>query len=137
KDYKLQDPWKSVRHTIIDLGDDIFTRGKPHPMIDFTFRKERMLQESKDKEVAVVMFDLVLGWGANVEPIKELKDTILQAKKNAANEILFCSVIVGTEKDIQNYTYVEKKLNQLGVITFNSNVAMSEFVGKVVSGLQS
>jgi succinyl-CoA synthetase alpha subunit len=135
KEYNLTNPWESFRHTVVDLGEDIFTRGKPHPMIDFTFRKERMLQESKDKEVAVIMFDIVLGWGANKNPVEELEQTIIKSKKLSLNEILFCSVIVGTDEDVQNYSYVEKKLKKLGVITFNSNVEMSEFVGKILNKL--
>lgn len=136
KKYLLPDPWKSVKHTIIDLGDDIFTRGKPHPMIDFTFRKERILQEAQDKNVAVIMFDLVLGYGAHPTPVKELSSVIRQAKKVSNNEIIFCSVIVGTNRDPQNYNGVVKSLKSLGVVTFSSNVEMSLFVGKIIAKLQ-
>ncbi len=135
KNHKLPNPWKSFKNTIIDLGDDIFTRGKPHPMIDFTFRKERMIEESKDKEVAIIIFDLVLGWGSNIEPIKEIRDTIKLSIKNSNSQILFCAIIVGTEKDVQNYANIERQLKKLGVMTFNSNVTMSEFVGKILQDL--
>ena len=42
-------------HTVVDLGDDVFTRGRPHPMIDQRLRNERMVQEAADPEVAVIL----------------------------------------------------------------------------------
>ncbi|MDO8734911.1 MAG: acyl-CoA synthetase FdrA, partial [Elusimicrobiota bacterium] len=67
-DLKLKDRNVSYKNSFIDLGDDDFTRGVPHPMIDFTTRNKRMIQEAKDKEVAVIFFDLVLGYGAHPDP---------------------------------------------------------------------
>ncbi len=133
--YKIPSAWESCEHTIIDLGDDIYTRGKPHPMIDFSFRKERLLKEAQDKSVAVIMFDIVLGFGANPDPVKELLAVIKHAKKLCNNEILFCAVIVGTELDPQNVGYITKSFSKSGVLTFNSNVAMAKFVGEVVKNL--
>ena len=39
KELKLEDSWKSFKHTVVDLGEDEFTIGRPHPMIDFSLRK--------------------------------------------------------------------------------------------------
>ncbi|HSK87477.1 MAG TPA: hypothetical protein VK880_03930, partial [Anaerolineales bacterium] len=50
KEEKIPNVWKSVEHTVIDLGDDLFTQGRPHPMIDFRLRNDRILQEAKDPE---------------------------------------------------------------------------------------
>ena len=49
-EHKLDDPWQSSEHTILDLGGDVFTRGRPHPMIDQRLRNERILQEAMDPE---------------------------------------------------------------------------------------
>jgi FdrA protein len=46
KDEKILNVWKSLEHTVIDLGDDLFTQGRPHPMIDFRLRNERIVQEA-------------------------------------------------------------------------------------------
>ena len=74
----------SQGHTLIDLGDDVFTRGRPHPMIDHRLRNERLLQEAADPEVAVILFDVVLGYGAHPDPAAELPRD--QAAQAAARE---------------------------------------------------
>ena len=58
-------------HTIIDLGDDVFTRGRPHPMIDLRLRNERMLEEAADPQVAVILLDVVLGYGSHPDPASD------------------------------------------------------------------
>ncbi len=54
----------SVAHTFLDFGDDYFTNGKPHPMIDPTNRITRLLQEAQDPEVGVIVMDFILGFGS-------------------------------------------------------------------------
>ena len=68
----IEDPWKSREHTLIDLGDDVFTRGRPHPMIDLRLRNERMLEEAADPQVAVILLDVVLGYGSHPDPAGEI-----------------------------------------------------------------
>ena len=51
----------SIKHTFLDFGDDGFTNGKPHPMIDPTNRISRLIEEARDPEVAVIVMDFVLG----------------------------------------------------------------------------
>ena len=65
-------PWKSREHTLVDLGDDDFTRGRPHPMIDHRLRNERLLAEAADPQVAVILLDVVLGYGAHPDPAAEM-----------------------------------------------------------------
>ena len=64
KSLPLKDMWKSEGHTLVDLGDDVFTRGRPHPMIDYRLRTERIVQEARDPETAVLLLDVVLGFGS-------------------------------------------------------------------------
>ena len=65
---ELSDLWHSHHHTLIDLGDDVFTRGRPHPMIDYRLRNERIVKEAEDPETAVILLDVVLGYGSNADP---------------------------------------------------------------------
>ncbi|MGX8857571.1 acyl-CoA synthetase FdrA, partial [Escherichia coli] len=67
----LANYWHSEDHTLIDMGDVDFTRGKPHPMIDPTLRNHRLLNELNDSHTAVVLFELVLGYGASTTPASE------------------------------------------------------------------
>src|SRR5205085_2468359 len=73
---KLDDVWKSREHTLIDLGDDVFTRGRPHPMIDHRLRNDRLQQEAADAEVAVLLMDVVLGYGSHSDPAAEMMPAI-------------------------------------------------------------
>jgi hypothetical protein len=80
KDEKIPNVWRSLEHTVIDLGDDLFTQGRPHPMIDFRLRNERILQEAHDPETAVILLDIVLGYGSNMDPAGEFVPAILEAQ---------------------------------------------------------
>ena len=62
----------SREHTIVDMGDDEFTQGRPHPMIDPTLRDERIAAEAADPTTAVVLFDVVLGYGSAADPVAGL-----------------------------------------------------------------
>lgn len=68
-DYKLKNLHESKAHTFLDMGDDDFTNGKPHPMIDPSSRIARFLQEAKDPSVGVILMDFILGFGANEDPV--------------------------------------------------------------------
>jgi len=73
KDHLLEDAWQSVEDTIIDLGADEFTVGRPHPIIDFSLRLKKLEEESRDESVAVILLDVVLGFGAHRSPHLELQ----------------------------------------------------------------
>lgn len=75
-DRTLDDPWKSVGHSVVDLGDDVFTRGRPHPMIDHRLRNERIVAEASDASVAVLLLDVVLGYGAHADPVAAMRPAI-------------------------------------------------------------
>ena len=79
----LPDSTKSRQHTIVDLGEEEFTVGRPHPMIDNDLRIRRLLQEARDPEVAVIILDVVLGYGAHPDPASELGKAVEDAKTGA------------------------------------------------------
>jgi hypothetical protein len=66
--FKLDNVWKSRENTVVDLGEDEFTVGRPHPMIDFMLRNKRIVEEAKDPRTAVILLDVVLGYGSNMTP---------------------------------------------------------------------
>jgi FdrA protein len=133
-EYKLQDSWKSDKNTILDLGDDEFTVGRPHPMIDFSLRNKKILEEASDSEVAVILFDVVLGYGSNMKPAEELVPILIKAKQISPNVSLICSVI-GTDKDPQNRELVKSELENSGAIIMSSNAAASELAGKIIKSV--
>lgn len=124
KDFKLQNVWKSVENTVIDLGDDEFTVGRPHPMIDFSLRMKKFEEEAIDKEVAVILLDIVIGYGSHNEPLSELLPVLnrINAKRN--DLVIICSV-TGTANDPQNKKEIVYSLQNSGVIVVESNAAAS------------
>ena len=75
----LDDIATSVEHTIIDMGDDEFTQGRPHPMIDPGLRDERLAQEAADPTTAVLLVDVVLGYGSTMDPVSGLVDVLARS----------------------------------------------------------
>jgi len=135
-DFKLPDAWKSKENTILDLGDDEFTAGRPHPMIDFSLRNKRIIEEAKDKEVAIIMLDVVLGYGSNIHPDAELVPAISQAREISPALQFICS-ITGTDKDPQNFNKVKTALENAGVIVMPSNGAAAELCGDIIQLLNT
>jgi FdrA protein len=117
KEFKLPDALKSQEHTIVDLGEDEFTVGRPHPMIDNSLRIERLKQEAADPEVAIILMDVVLGYGAHLDPAAELAPAISEARTSAkkeGRELEIVVIIVGTDEDPQDLSSQVKRLKAAG-----------------------
>ncbi len=119
---ELENVWRSAGHTLVDLGADEFTRGRPHPMIDQRLRNERLAREAADPEVAVILLDVVLGYGAHADPAAELVPAIRAARAAAAGrELAFVGFVCGTERDPQGLARQAAALREAGVILAQSN----------------
>jgi FdrA protein len=124
KKNKLQDSRISEKDTIVDLGDDEFTKGKAHPMIDPSYRKLRLLNESKDSEVAIVLLDIVIGYGSHPDPAGAMFNAIVDAKREFEKRSQYLSVVAsvcGTENDPQVLSQQEAILIKAGVVCMPSN----------------
>ncbi|SAK89620.1 succinyl-CoA synthetase subunit alpha [Caballeronia temeraria] len=126
---KLADIWKSEAHTIVDMGDDDFTRGRPHPMIDPTLRDERVRAEILDPETAVVLFDLVLGYGAADEPAQGLIALLAQLPRD--NGPLLIAHVCGTEADPQVRSRQIDALRAAGVLVAGCNAEAALWASRV------
>lgn len=124
KKYALRDPWSSHGHTVIDLGADEFTRGRPHPMIDHRLRNERTLREAEDPEVAVIVLDVVLGHGSHPDPAGAMVPAIRAAQAAARRrrrQVAFVAFVCGTAGDPQDLPRQEAALRDAGVVLGQSN----------------
>lgn len=126
---RLTDIWHSYGHTLIDMGDDDFTRGRPHPMIDPTLRNQRIEAELKDADTAVVLFDLVLGYGAADEPATDLL-AILGQHHSSGGPLLIAHVC-GTEADPQQRSRQITALQQAGVLVAGCNAQAALWASQV------
>jgi FdrA protein len=127
----LRDSLVSRRHTLIDLGEDEFTVGRPHPMIDYSLRNRRILEEAADPATAVILLDVVLGYGSNPNPAAELGSVLRRAARKTS---VVCS-ITGTDQDPQNRSRVEAALRKAGAIVMPSNAAACKLAGHIIQGL--
>lgn len=109
---------------VIDLGDDEYTQGKPHPMIDPSVRVQYMEKAMEDKSTSVILFDLVLGYGSHEDMASALAPSIEKLKTQAKAEnrnIHFVTTVCGTNKDPQNYEKQKKTMEEAGVIVCDTN----------------
>lgn len=121
---ELKNPWKSEGNTLVDMGDDVFTRGRPHPMIDPSLRLARLREEARDPETAVILFDVVIGRGAHPDPAGELARAVIEARREAEAEgrdPAFVGFVCGTDADPQGLKAQEQKLKDAGVALETSN----------------
>lgn len=136
EEFSLKDPEKSIQNTFLDMGEDYFTDGMPHPMIDTRLRFERIKREAKDPETALILLDIVLGYGSNEDPAGALLPAIQEAKDLAEKEGRYLSVVAsicGTDKDPQNIEEQTKKLKDAGVIIMPSNAQAARMAAFIVS----
>jgi len=133
KENQLADSLHSVKHTCVDLGEEEFTVGRPHPMIDNDLRIRRLLQEARDPEVAVIMLDVVIGYGAHPDPASELGPAIRQTKQLANRELIVVASVTGTEQDPQRLSAQVTALQSAGVIVCDSNAAAAKLVAMIVT----
>ncbi len=134
---RLNDVWTSKGHTVIDLGDDLFTRGRPHPMIDHRLRNERIFKEAGDPEVAVILLDVVLGYGSHPDPAGEMAPVVEKAKAladRAGRHLVVVGFVCGTTLDPQNLSKQEAALRNVGMILAESNAQAVRLAATVVLG---
>lgn len=135
---KLADPMRSEEHTLVDMGADDFTIGKPHPMIDPRLRFDRILAEGQDPHVAILLLDFVLGFNASPDPAGDLVPAIQEAKgkaKRRGGSLSVVASICGTEGDPQNFPRQVKVLEEAGVAVFPSSAQAAQFCALLVSRL--
>lgn len=118
----LNDPWSSAGHTVLDLGDDVFTRGRPHPMIDHRLRNERLLAEAEDPETAVILFDVVLGHGSHEDPVAAMTPALARIREqNGDDGPVILGFVCGTDADPQGQARQKQGLAELGVVLAENN----------------
>lgn len=136
-DGRLSDPLASREHTVVDLGADEFTVGRLHPMLDPSVRNVRMLHEARDPEVAVLLADVVLGYGAHPDPAGELArawEEAARETRRSGRELVCAASVCGTDLDPQGYTQQVERLQAAGVVVAPSNAAAARVAAALCRG---
>jgi FdrA protein len=125
-------------HRVVDLGDDIFTIGRPHPMIDGSVRREWLLREAQDPSTAVLLLDVVLGHGAHPDPAGELLPALQQAQRQAqaaGRHLAIVASVCGTNQDPQRRSAQVQALESHGVIIMPSNAQAARLTTLIAARL--
>jgi len=105
----------SEGHTFVDFGDDQYTTGRAHPMIDPTLRLEHLARAADDPQTAVLLLDVVLGHGAEADPAALLAPAIAGVRRPVV------VAVVGTAADPQGLDRQVRTLADAGAEVHLSN----------------
>jgi FdrA protein len=110
---ELRAPGPAGSHSCLDLGEEEYTVGRPHPMIDPQARVEMLEEQAGDPAVAVILLDVVLGHGAHDDPAGQLAPACARAVEQGAAVVAY---VLGTEGDPQGYARQRDVLRRAGCI---------------------
>lgn len=107
-------------HRCLDLGEEEYTVGRPHPMIDPEARLEFIRSESAKPETAVILLDVVLGYGSHPDPAGRLAPACAEvmAREGGPQVVAY---VLGTDNDVQGLAAQRKKLEEVGCIVAATN----------------
>jgi FdrA protein len=135
--YKMGATDSSKEHTFLDMGDDDFTDGRPHPMIDPSLRLQRLVQEADDPEVGVIAMDFIVGFGSHEDPVGVTIPAITEAKakaKERGQHLEILGYVLGTDLDTPAVAGQIAQLEAAGVTIASSSTNLGllarEFVAK-------
>jgi succinyl-CoA synthetase alpha subunit len=111
-------------HVFLDLGDDDYTRGRPHPMIDPSMRDAAIRTQGTDPTVAAILFDVVLGFGSHDNPAGGLAQALADAQREAranGRTLSLIGHVCGTDGDPQDKAEQIRQLEAAGAVIVGSN----------------
>lgn len=131
---------RSQGFEVLDLGDDRYTQGRPHPMIDPEIRIQKIKEYAHDPAVGVILLDDVLGYGTHEDMANALVPTIMEAQAIALTEnreLAFVATVVGTDHDPQQLGTQQVILEKAGIKVLPSNAQAVKYalalIGKQVT----
>jgi FdrA protein len=122
---------------ILDLGDDQYTAGRPHPMIDPEARAAKIRSAGADASVGTVLLDVVLGYGANADPATPVAQAVTEAREAAGADgrrLEFVASVCGTARDPQGLDRQRGILREAGIVLADTNASAVRFVAAQQAG---
>jgi FdrA protein len=119
-------------HQCLDLGEEEYTRGRPHPMIDPEARIELLGEHAADPEVGVIILDVVLGHGADADPAKTLAPACRAAMADGGPQVV--AYVLGTDQDPQGFARQREQLVQAGCMVTETAARASLVAAAIATG---
>jgi len=127
-----------MQYEFVDFGDDQYTQGRAHPMIDPTLRNHAIVEAGDDPRVAVLLLDVILGLGSHADPagatLPPVREAMARAEA-AGRELTVIARVVGTDRDPQGLTRQEAALRSAGVHVLGSNYHAALAARSLVDGV--
>ena len=117
---------------MLDLGEEEYTQGRPHPMVDLDVRLGFLEEAAADASVGCVLLDVVLGHGGHSDPASGLSEAISAVAKNAVVLARVC----GTTGDPQDAPRQTKILQDAGAIVAPSNAAATRLALRAITAAE-
>ncbi len=127
-------------HVFIDMGDDDYTRGRPHPMIDPALRNAAVRTHAADPATAAIVVDVVLGYGSHPDPAGGLAEALSAAQREARAQrrtLALIGHVCGTDGDPQNRAAQIRQLEAAGAIVADSNYQAATLAATLAADLAS
>jgi hypothetical protein len=99
-------------------------------MIDPTARNELLKQALASSDTAVILLDVVIGYGAHADPAGSLAEVLSGRPKNG---LVVIASVTGTEADPQVYSSQVRRLREAGVIVAASNARAVERAAAILA----
>jgi succinyl-CoA synthetase alpha subunit len=125
-------------HRVVDLGAERFTSGRPHPMLDGTMRREWIVREGRDPATAVLLLDVVLGYGVHPDPAGDILPAIQRAQRQAhaaGRHLTVVASVCGTDRDPQRRSMQTAALQAGGVVVMPSNAQAARLAARIARRL--
>ena len=120
-------------HRVVDLGEDVFTVGRPHPMIDGTVRREWIEREGREPATAVLLLDVVLGYGAHPDPVAEILPALDSVRRE--RRVTVVASVCGTDGDVQGRGGQIAALRARDVCVMPSNAQAARMAARIAARL--
>lgn len=123
-------------HEVIDLGDDAYTVGRPHPMMDPSLRASMIEKAFSDEKMAVLLLDVVLGYGSHEDPAAPVAEAVMKGRKTAdeaGRSVLVVASVCGTAGDPQGLQAQEDTLRAAGIHVLPNNETAVRFALSAVT----
>jgi FdrA protein len=119
-------------HQCLDLGEEEYTRGRPHPMIDAQARVDVLRQHAQDPDVAAIILDVVLGHGSNPDPAGALAPECAAVMAYGGPQVV--TYVLGTEGDPQGLSAQRDRLAEAGCIVTETAARASLAAAALATG---
>lgn len=136
EEWRLADSLISVENTCIDVGEDEFTEGKPHPTMEPSGRRSFILREGEDPETCVLLLDFIFAVSAHPDPVGVVLNDLKKIMEDArlrGGKLAVVASICGTDADFQNLEEQRRKLIDAGVYVCHTNRQAADLASRIVA----